>query len=159
MKTKRRRMAKYIRQIFTSRERKRRLFFVDATPFHLHHYPRRAGRGVTTSWEITIWPRAVEHAALVFLKRRKQTAFSLQLRQQYYLQITRNWLNLSVGVGRQQSLDWTSGLDWWTGLVDWTGGMTLKITFQRASLVSWVVWNPAAFSVYSYTVVLEQIIY
>ena len=33
------------------------------------------------------------------------------------------------GIGRLQSLDWTSGLDWWTGLVDWTGGLTLKIIF------------------------------
>ena len=34
---------------FTSRDRKRRLFFVDAMPFHLHHYPRRVGRDGTTS--------------------------------------------------------------------------------------------------------------
>ena len=33
----------------------------------------------------------------LFLRQRKQTASSFQLRQKYYFQITRNQLNLVVG--------------------------------------------------------------
>ena len=100
----------YMRLIFTSCERKQRIYMpvlhsgpyhakkrsqaapgppylvviVEAMPFHLHHYPSKAGRGSTTLWAIVIWSRALSNTKL-FLKWRKQTASSFQLGQKYYL--------------------------------------------------------------------------
>ena len=36
---------------------------MEATPFHLHHYAGKAGRGGATFVIERVWPRAVKHEA------------------------------------------------------------------------------------------------
>ena len=57
------------------------VLIVETTPFHLHHYPEKAGRGGVYDCDLA-------KGCQLFLERRKQMASSFHLRKKYYLQIT-----------------------------------------------------------------------